>query len=60
MIFFGLLGDYEAMADIDDLAADLLSSIDELSAAAGVPAPGTRRSGRARPARRRTKSKSTA
>ncbi len=55
-IFFGLLGDYEAMADIDDLAADLHLAIDELSAAAGVPAPGSKRSGRARPARRRTKS----
>jgi diacylglycerol O-acyltransferase / wax synthase len=52
-IFFGLLGDYEAMADIDDFAADLRSAIDELAAAAGVP---KRRSGRARPARRRTKS----
>jgi WS/DGAT/MGAT family acyltransferase len=51
--FFGLLGDYEAMADIDDLAADLQSAIDELSAAAGVPAPGTKRRGRARPAARR-------
>ena len=49
-IFFGLLGDYEAMADIDDLAADLHSAIGELSAAAGVPAT-------KRPApRRRTKS----
>ena len=52
-IFFGLLGDYEAMADIDDLAADLRSAIDELAAAAGVP---PRSRGRARPARRRTKS----
>ncbi len=48
-IFFGLLGDYEAMADIDDLAADLHSAIGELSAAAGVPAA-------KRAARRRTKS----
>jgi hypothetical protein len=55
-VFFGLLGDYEAMPDIDDLAADVTSAIDELAAAAGVPAPGTKRSGRARPARRRTKS----
>ncbi len=59
-VFFGLLGDYEAMADIEDLAADLGAAIDELSAVAGVPAPGTKRSGRARPARRRTKSKSPA
>jgi diacylglycerol O-acyltransferase / wax synthase len=53
-IYFGLLGDYDAMADIDDLARDLTSAIDELAAAAGVPA--TKRGGRARPARRRTKS----
>jgi len=43
-VFFGLLGDYDAMADLDDLAADLDRSIQELAAAAGVkPA---RRSGR--------------
>jgi diacylglycerol O-acyltransferase len=53
-IFFGLLGDYDAMADIDDLARDLNSAIDELAAAAGVPEG--RRGGRARPARRRTTS----
>jgi WS/DGAT/MGAT family acyltransferase len=56
-IFFGLLGDYDAMADLDDLAADLTAAIDELSAVAGVPPIGTRRSGRARPASRRTKSR---
>jgi hypothetical protein len=53
-IFFGLLGDYEGMADLDDFASDLRTAIDELAAAAGVPA---RRSGRARPASRRTKSR---
>jgi WS/DGAT/MGAT family acyltransferase len=56
-LFFGLLGDYDAMADLDQLADDLKSAIDELSAAAGVPPDGARRSGRARPAARRTKSR---
>ena len=57
-IFFGLLGDYDAMADLDDFAADLRSAIDELSAAGGRAARnGARRSGRARPAARRTKSR---
>jgi hypothetical protein len=45
------------MADLDEFAQDLSASIDELSAAAGVPAYGARRSGRARPASRRTKSR---
>jgi WS/DGAT/MGAT family acyltransferase len=35
-IDFGLLGDYDALADIDDLAADLEAAIAELAAAAGV------------------------
>ena len=35
------------MPDLDDLAADLDSAIAELAAAAGVPANGARRSGRA-------------
>ena len=56
-LFFGLLGDYDAMADLDDFAYDLQVAIDELSAAAGVPPNGARRSGRARPAARRTKSR---
>jgi diacylglycerol O-acyltransferase len=55
-ISFGLLGDYDAMADLDDFAADLAGAIDELSAAAGVPPDGARRRGRRRPAKRRTKS----
>jgi diacylglycerol O-acyltransferase len=55
-ISFGLLGDYDAMADLDDFAADLARSIDELSAAAGVPPDGARPRGRRRPAKRRTKS----
>jgi hypothetical protein len=50
---FGLLGDYDAMPDLHDLADDLRASIDELSAAAGVPPDAHRRSGRARPASRR-------
>jgi diacylglycerol O-acyltransferase / wax synthase len=56
-IFFGLLGDYDAMDDLDDFAADLGAAIGELATAAGVPADGARRSGRARPASRRTKSR---
>ena len=56
-VFFGLLGDYDAMPDLDDLAADLQSAIAELGTAAGVPENGARRSGRARPAARRTKSR---
>jgi diacylglycerol O-acyltransferase len=42
-VFFGLLGDYDALADIDALAADLDSAIRELSAAAGVPVKRRRR-----------------
>jgi diacylglycerol O-acyltransferase / wax synthase len=50
---FGLLGDYDAMPDLHELAGDLRGAIDELSAAAGVPADPHRRGGRARPAARR-------
>ena len=35
-LFFGLLGDYDAMSDLDALAADLDGAIRELAAAAGV------------------------
>ena len=57
-IFFGLLGDYDAMEDLDAFASDLEAAIAELAAAAGVPANGGRRSGRARPSNaRRTKSR---
>jgi diacylglycerol O-acyltransferase len=56
-LFFGLLGDYDEMADIDDFASDLQAAIAELATAAGVPPNGGRRSGRARPAARRTKSR---
>ena len=33
---FGLLGDYDALADIDDLAEDLATAIGDLAATAGV------------------------
>ena len=36
-VFFGLLGDYEAMADLDAFAADLGTAIDELAPAAMAP-----------------------
>jgi diacylglycerol O-acyltransferase len=36
---FGLLGDYDALPDLEDLADDLRAAIAELSRAAGVPAP---------------------
>jgi diacylglycerol O-acyltransferase len=40
---FGLLGDYDALPDLDDLAAALHEAIAELAAAAGVArAPGSR------------------
>ena len=35
-LFFGLLGDYDAMSDLDALAADLDSAIRELARSAGV------------------------
>ncbi|HET8757399.1 MAG TPA: WS/DGAT domain-containing protein, partial [Solirubrobacteraceae bacterium] len=56
-VFFGLLGDYDAMEDLDEFAADVRSALAELATAAGVPPNGGRRSGRARPAARRTKSR---
>jgi WS/DGAT/MGAT family acyltransferase len=52
-INFGLVGDYDLMSDLDDLAADLQVSLAELAAAAGVeltppdPSPATGRSKRA-------------
>ncbi|HSC02215.1 MAG TPA: wax ester/triacylglycerol synthase family O-acyltransferase [Solirubrobacteraceae bacterium] len=56
---FGLVADYDALADVEVLADELRASIDELAEAAGAPAPspppeeaGTRASGaRARAAR---------
>jgi diacylglycerol O-acyltransferase / wax synthase len=44
---FGLLGDYDAMPDLEDLAADLRQAIDALAAAAGVPAAPPERAERA-------------
>ena len=38
-INFGLLGDFDAMPDLDDVASALEASIDELAAAAGLPVP---------------------
>jgi diacylglycerol O-acyltransferase / wax synthase len=43
---FGLLGDYDAMADLDLLAADLEAAIDELATAAGASAGQPKRNGR--------------
>jgi diacylglycerol O-acyltransferase / wax synthase len=40
---FGLLGDYDAMGDVDVLASDLDAGIRELAAAAGVSRPRARR-----------------
>jgi diacylglycerol O-acyltransferase / wax synthase len=41
---FGLLGDYDAMPDLDRLAADVSAATAELAAAAGVAKkPGRRR-----------------
>jgi diacylglycerol O-acyltransferase len=36
---FGLLGDYDAMGDLEALADDLRVAIDDLTRAAGLPAP---------------------
>jgi hypothetical protein len=36
---FGLLGDYDAMPDLETLADDLRAAVADLSRAAGVPAP---------------------
>jgi diacylglycerol O-acyltransferase / wax synthase len=38
-LFFGLLGDYDALADLDLVAADLDHAMTELARAAGVPKP---------------------
>jgi diacylglycerol O-acyltransferase len=48
-LFFGLLGDYDALSDLDALASDLDASIRELADAAGVRVP-KRRAGRRRTA----------
>jgi WS/DGAT/MGAT family acyltransferase len=39
---FGLLGDYEALPDLEDLADDLRAAIDDLGRAAGIEAPSAR------------------
>jgi diacylglycerol O-acyltransferase len=41
-VFFGLLGDYDAMDDLDELARDVERALDELFTAAGAPAPARR------------------
>lgn len=46
-LFFGLLGDYDGMHDLDDLAHDLQASIHELAGAAGAKAPRPARKPRA-------------
>jgi WS/DGAT/MGAT family acyltransferase len=48
---FGLLGDYDALPELDDMAGDLRDEIAALAAAAGVAKAG---SGRRRPASRRS------
>ena len=42
-IQFGLIGDYDAMSDLDSLALDLEAAIEELSAAAPKPKRGRRK-----------------
>jgi diacylglycerol O-acyltransferase len=44
-LFFGLLGDFDAMADLDRVASDLTAAVAELAVAAGVTAAGRRRAG---------------
>jgi WS/DGAT/MGAT family acyltransferase len=51
---FGLSGDYDALADIGVLADELRASIDELVAAAGLPAPRRPRGGSSTAGRRRS------
>jgi hypothetical protein len=36
---FGLVADYDALADVEVLADELRASIEQLAAAAGVPGP---------------------
>ena len=56
---FGLLGDFDALDDLDDLAEDLETSIAALAATAGVRPP-TNGRGRARTARSRLRAASPA
>jgi diacylglycerol O-acyltransferase len=53
---FGLLGDYDALPELDDVAEDLEGAIAELAAAAGVTPTGSKRR---RPAARRRKPAAT-
>ena len=46
-LFFGLLGDYDAMPDLDVMAADLDAAVGELAAAAGVRVTTRKRAARA-------------
>jgi hypothetical protein len=51
---FGLVGDYDAMGDIDDLTGDLADALEELKLAAGVGPgvpPALRRNGGGRTTR---------
>jgi hypothetical protein len=50
---FGLLGDWDAMPDLDDFADDLQGSLEELASAAGVKLSGPPPT--AEPARRQRK-----
>jgi diacylglycerol O-acyltransferase len=50
---FGLVSDYDALPDVEVLADELRSSIEELSAAAGAPAPAAPPRGATTRARRR-------
>ena len=50
-LYFGLLGDYDAMSDLDALAADLDGAIRELAAAAGVKPKPKRRAKKRAPVR---------
>ena len=45
---FGLVGDYDALADLEVLADELRSSIEELAEAAGAPAAGSERASTSR------------
>jgi diacylglycerol O-acyltransferase len=51
---FGLLSDYDAVPDLDDLAADLERGIADLASAAGVPRGRPRSTNGSKPDRRRS------
>ncbi|MEA2271806.1 MAG: diacylglycerol O-acyltransferase / wax synthase [Solirubrobacteraceae bacterium] len=48
---FGLLGDYDALPDLETIAGHLESAIDDLAVAAGMPRGSARKTGSARAAR---------